>query len=52
MMGKIETKQARSLVDVMTIHQQTFRLINDVVVDISDGCATCGLMNEVAKIAR
>ena len=27
MMGKIETQQAGSLADVMTLHQQTFRLI-------------------------
>ena len=52
MVGKIETKKAGSLADVMTIHQQTLGLIDDVVVDIADGCASRCLMDNVAEVAR
>ena len=49
-MGKIETQQAGSLADVMTLHQQTFRLIDDIMMDVTDGCTTCNLMNQIAEI--
>ena len=52
MMREIEAKQARGLADVVALHEQTLGLIDDVVVDIADGCATCGLAYEVAEIAR
>ena len=51
MVGEIEAEKARSLVDVMALHQQTFSLVDDVVMDISDGCATCGFANYVTKVA-
>ena len=43
MVREIETQQARGLADVLTLHQQTFRLIYNIVVDVADGCAACGL---------
>ena len=52
MMREIEAEQARGLADVVALHEQTLGLIDDVVVDIADGCAACGLADEVAKIAR
>ena len=52
MMGEIEAKQARGLADVVALHEQTLGLIDDVVVDIADGCDACGLADEVAEIAR
>ena len=52
MMGEIEAEQARGLADVVALHEQTLGLIDDVVVDIADGCAACGLADEVAEIAR
>ena len=50
-MGKIEAEEAGGLADVMTLHQQTFRLIDDVVVDVADGCAACGVVDDVAEVA-
>ena len=52
MMGEIEAEQAGGLADVVALHEQTLGLIDDVVVDIADGCAACGLADEVAEIAR
>ena len=52
MMGKIETEQAGSLADVMTLHQQTFRLVYYIVVDVANGCTACCLMDNIAKVAR
>ena len=49
-MGEVETQQARGLADVMALHQQTFRLIDDVVMDISDGRAARCLVDDVAKV--
>ena len=51
MVREVETKQAGGLADVMTLHQQTFRLIDDVMVDVANGRASCGLVDDVAKIA-
>ena len=51
MVGEIEAEQARSLVDVVTLHQQTFCLVDDVVMDIPNGCTTCGFVNDVTKVA-
>ena len=36
----------------MTVHQQTLGLVDDVVVDVADGGASCGLVDDVAEIAR
>ena len=52
MMGKIEAEKARGLADVMTIHQQALGLVDDVVVDVADGCSPCRLVDNVAEITR
>ena len=52
MVRKIETQQAGSLADVLTLHQQTFRLIYNIVVDVADGCATCGFVDNITEITR
>ena len=51
MMGEVETEQARGLADIVTLHEQALGLIDDVVVDVADGGASCGLVDEVAKVA-
>ena len=51
MVREIETQQAGSLADVLTLHQQTFRLIDNIVVDVADGCAACGLVDNITEIA-
>lgn len=50
MMGEIETEQAGGFADGVTLHQQAFRLIDDVVVYVADGCAACGLVDQIAKV--
>ena len=52
MVGEVEAEQARGFADVMPLHQQTFRLINNIMMYISDGCAARGLVDDVAKVAR
>ena len=52
MMGEIETEQAGGFADGVTLHQQAFRLIDDVVVYVADGCAACGLVDQIAKVSR
>ena len=52
MVWEIEAEKSRCLADVMAVHQQALGLIDDVVVDVSDGCATCGLVDDVAEVAR
>ena len=45
MVGEIESEQAGGLADVVTLHQQNFRLIDNVVVDVANSCATsCNIM--------
>jgi len=51
MMGEVEAEEAGGFADVMSLYQQTFCLIDDVVVDISDGRAACCLVDDVAEIA-
>ena len=51
MVGEIESEQARGLADVVTLHQQTFRLIDDIIMYVANGCAACCLMDDVAKVA-
>ena len=36
----------------MTIHQQTLGLVDDVIVDVADGCSTCRFVDDVAEITR
>ena len=52
MMGKIEAKEPRSLADVVTVHQQALGLVDDVVMDVTDGRAACRLVDDVAEITR
>ena len=52
MMGKIETEEARSLADVVAVHQKALGLVDDVVVDVADGCSPCRLVDNVAEITR
>ena len=52
MMGKIEAEEARGLADVVTTHEQALGLIDDVVMDVADGRSACGLVDDVAEIAR
>ena len=50
MMGKIEAEEARGLADVVTVHEQALGLVDDVVVDVTDGCSPCRLVDNVAEI--
>ena len=50
MMGKVKPQQAGGFTDVMSLHQQTFRLIDDIIMYVTDGCATRSLVDNVAKI--
>ena len=50
MMGKIEAKEARGLADVVTVHEQALGLVDDVVVDVTDGRPSCGFVDNIAEI--
>ena len=50
MVREVETEQAGSLADIMTLHQQTFRLVYNIVVDVADGRSTRCLVDDVTKI--
>ena len=50
MMGKIEAQEARGLADVVAVHEQAFGLVDDIVVDVSDGRSSCRLVDDVAEI--
>ena len=52
MMGKIEAEKPRGLTDVVTVHEQALGLVDDVIVDITDGRSSCGLVDDVAEITR
>lgn len=52
MMGKIEAKEPRSLANVVTVHEQALGLVDDVVMDVTDGRSTCRLVDDVAEITR
>ncbi len=52
MMGKIEAEDSRSLADVVAVHEQALGLVDDVVVDVADGCSASGLVDDVAEISR
>ena len=51
MVREIEAKKTRGLADIVPLHQQTLRLIDDVVVDITDCCSPCSFMDQIAKVA-
>ena len=50
MMRKVETEEAGGLADVVSVHQETLCLVNDVIVDVADGRATRCLVDDVAEI--
>ena len=52
MMGKIEAQAARGLADVVAVHEQALSLIDDVIVDVTDGRAACRLVDDVTEITR
>ena len=52
MMGKIEAEEARGLTDIVTVHEQALGLVDDVIVDVTDGRSSCGFMDNIAKITR
>ena len=52
MIGEFEAEKVWGLADVVPVHQQALGLIDDVIVDVSDGCAACGLVDDVAEVAR
>ena len=51
MVRKVKTQQAGGLIDVMTLHQQAFRLINNIIMDVADSRTACCLMNDIAEIS-
>ncbi len=51
MLWIIESEEARRLADVLPLHQQTLGLIDDIVVDVSDGRSARGLVYDVTEIA-
>ena len=46
----IETEKTGSLADIVPPHQQTFRLVYNIVVDVADGRSTRCLVDDVTKI--
>ena len=52
MMGKIESEEARGLADVVTVHEQALSLVDDIIVDVTDGRSSCGFVDNVAEITR
>ncbi len=50
MMRIIEAEEARGFADVVAVHEQALGLVDDVVVDVADGRAACGLVDDVAEI--
>ena len=52
MMGKIESQEARGLTDIVTVHEQALRLVDDIVVNVADGRSSCRLVDNVAEITR
>ena len=50
MMGKIEAEKPRGLTDVVTVHEQALGLVDDVIVDVTDGRSSCRLVDDVAEI--
>ena len=51
MIGKFEAEEVGGFGDVVTVHQQALGLVDDVIVDVSDGCAACGFVDDVAEVA-
>ena len=51
-MGKIEAEESRGLADVVTVHEQALGLVDDVVMDVTDGRSSRGFVDNIAKITR
>ena len=51
MMGKIKAQEARGLTDVVTVHEQALGLVDDVVMDVTDGRSPCRLVDDIAEIS-
>ena len=51
MVREVEPQQARSLADIVALHQQTLGLIDDIVVYVANGRPSRSLSDDVAKIA-
>ena len=52
MMGEVEAQQEGSLADIVSLHQQTLCLVDDIVVNVANSRATSGLVDNIAKITR
>ena len=52
MMGKIEAQEARGLADVVTVHEQALGLVDDIIVDVTDGRSSRGFVDNIAEITR
>lgn len=50
MMGIIEAQEARGLADVVAIHEQALGLVDDIIMNVTDGCSSCGFVDDVAEI--
>lgn len=51
-MGKVEAKESRGLTDVVAVHQQTFGLVDDIVVNVANSGSASGLVDDVAEVSR
>ena len=51
MMRKIEAEEARGLADIVTAHEQALGLVDDIIVDVADGCSSCGFVDNIAEIS-
>ena len=52
MVGEFKAEEVGGFADVVSVHQQALGLIDDVVVDVSDGRTACSLVDDVAKVTR
>ena len=52
MIGEFEAEEVGGFGDVVAVHQQALGLVDDVIVDVSDGRTTCGLVDDVAEVTR
>ena len=50
MVGELEAQHAGSLADVVSLHQQALTYINNIGVDVVDGCCACRPTKKVAEV--
>ena len=50
MMWKIEAEEARGLADVVAVHEQALGLVDDIIMNVTDGRSSCGFVDNVAEI--